>query len=72
MTTVARALVDRVFAVSSPPETVHSDQGPELENELVRELQSVFGFKAALYTIVPRSPFFSFCTPKYFRLQKCG
>ena len=28
--------------------------------------------KAALYTIVPRSPFFAFCTPKYFRLQKCG
>ena len=21
--------------------------------------------KAALYTIVPRSPFFAFCTPKY-------
>ena len=29
-------------------------------------------FKAALYTIVSRSPFFAFCTPKYFRLQKCG
>ena len=28
--------------------------------------------KAALYTIVPRSPFFAFCTPKYCRLQKCG
>ena len=45
MTTVARALVDRVSAVFPPPETVHSDQGPEFENELVRELQSVFGFK---------------------------
>ena len=30
------------------------------------------GIKAALYTIVPRSPFFAFCTPKYCRLQKCG
>ena len=29
-------------------------------------------FKAALYTIDPRSPFFAFCTPKYSRLQKCG
>ena len=28
--------------------------------------------KAALYTIVPRSPFFALCTPKYCRLQKCG
>ena len=31
--------------------------------------------KAALYTIVPRTIpvfFFAFCTPKYFRLQKCG
>ena len=25
-----------------------------------------------LYTIVPRSQFFAFCTPKYCRLQKCG
>ena len=45
LTTVPRALVDRVFAVFSPPKTVHSDQGPEFENKLVRELQSVFGFK---------------------------
>ena len=27
--------------------------------------------KVALYTIVPLSPFFAFCTPKYCRLQKC-
>ena len=27
-------------------------------------------FKAALYRIVPRSPFFAFCTPKYCRLHK--
>ena len=32
----------------------------------------LYQLKAALYTIVPRSPFFSFCTPKYFRLQECG
>ena len=50
MLTVARALVDRVFALFSPPETLHSDQEPEFENDLVgqrvRELQSVsFVFK---------------------------
>ena len=28
--------------------------------------------KAALYTIVPPTPVFAFCTPKYCRLQKCG
>ena len=44
-TTVARALVERVFSVFSPPETLHSDQGTEFENELVKQLQAVFGFK---------------------------
>ena len=29
----------------SPPETLHSDQGKEFENELVKELQSVFGYE---------------------------
>ena len=29
----------------SPPETLHSDRGSEFENQLVRELQSVFRFK---------------------------
>ena len=44
-TTIAQALVERVFSVFSPPETLHSNQGTEFENELVTELQSVFGFK---------------------------
>lgn len=44
-TSVARALVERVFSVFSPPEKQHSDQGTEFKNELVKELQSVFGFK---------------------------
>lgn len=44
-TTIARALVERVFSVFSPPETLHSDEGTEFENELAKELQSVFGFK---------------------------
>ena len=44
-TTVVRNLVDRVFSVFGPPETLHSDQGTEFENQLVKELQSVFGYK---------------------------
>ena len=44
-TTIAQALVEHVFSVFSPPETLHSDQGTEFENELVKELQAVFGFR---------------------------
>ena len=43
--TIARALVERVFSVFSAPETLHGDQGCEFENELVKELRSVFGFR---------------------------
>ena len=42
---IARVLVERVPSVFSVPETLHSDLGSEFENELVKELQSVFGFK---------------------------
>ena len=42
---VVRHLIDRVFSVFGPPETLHSDQGKEFENQLVKELQSVFGYK---------------------------
>ena len=45
MSTAARALVTHVLSFFSAPETLHSDQGPEFENDLVRELQHVFGFK---------------------------
>ena len=45
MSTVARALVQRVFTFFFAPKALHSDQGPEFENDLVRELQYVFGFK---------------------------
>ena len=34
------------------------------------EIKDLFSRKAAINTIVPRSPFFVFCTPKYCRLQK--
>ena len=41
--TIARLLVGRVFPVFSAPETLRPDQGAEFENELVKQLQSVFG-----------------------------
>ena len=41
-------------------------------DEIIVPNEKVNHVKAALYTIVPRSPFFAFCTPKYFRLQKGG
>ena len=43
--TIVRHLIERVFSVFGPPETLHSDQGKEFENELVKELQSVSGYK---------------------------
>ena len=44
-TAIARTLVDRVFSVFGVPELLHSDQGKEFENQLVKELQTVFGYK---------------------------
>jgi len=43
--TIVRQLIERVFSVFGSPETLHSDQGTEFENQLVKELQSVFGYK---------------------------
>ena len=34
-----------MFSVFSAPETLHWDLGSEFENEVVKDLQSVFGFK---------------------------
>ena len=42
--TIARVLVKRVCTVFSAPENFHIDLGCEFENELVKKLQSVFGF----------------------------
>ena len=42
---VVRHLIDRVFSVFVPPETLHSDQGKEFRNQLVKELRFVFGYK---------------------------
>ena len=43
--TIAKALVERVFGIFGPPETLHSYQGPEFENKVVKQLQDVFGYK---------------------------
>ena len=53
--TLARVLVERVFSVFSDPETLHSDQGSEFENETIKELQPVLGFrKTCLSACRPR------------------
>lgn len=44
-TTNARHPVEHVFSIFGTPETLHSDQVAEFENQLVEELQSVFGYK---------------------------
>ena len=43
--TIVRHLMERVFSVFCPPETLHSYQGKEFENELAKELHSVLGHK---------------------------
>ena len=32
-----KALVERVFSIFGPPETLHSDQGPEFGNKVVKQ-----------------------------------
>ena len=44
-TTIARTFMDRVLSVFGIPELLHSDMGKEFENQLVKELQTVFGYK---------------------------
>ena len=39
--TIAKALVQRVFGIFRPPETLHSDQGPEFEHKVVKQMQDV-------------------------------
>ena len=34
--TIVRHLIERVFSVFGPPETLHSEQGKEFENEPVK------------------------------------
>ena len=43
--TIAKALVERVFGIFRPPETLHSYRSPEFESKVVKQLQDVFGYK---------------------------
>ena len=43
--TITKALVERVFGIFGLTETLDSDQGPEFENKVVKQLQDVFGYK---------------------------
>ena len=43
--TIAKALVERVFGIFGPPETLHFNQGPEFKNKVVKELQDIFGYQ---------------------------
>lgn len=44
-TALARHLVERVFSVFDSTEAIQSDHGTEFENQVVKELESVFGYK---------------------------
>ena len=43
--TIAKALVERAFGIFGPPKTLHSDQGPEFKNKVVKQLQDIFGYR---------------------------
>ena len=47
---VAKALVERVFDISGPPETLHSDKGLEFENKGAKQPQNVSGYKKTKMT----------------------
>ena len=42
---IVKAIVERVFGILGQLETLDSDQGPEFENKVVKQLQDVFGYK---------------------------
>ena len=42
--TIAKAL-EELFGIFEPPETLHSDIGPEFEKIVVKHLQDIFGYK---------------------------
>ena len=43
--TVANAIIERKISIFGPPETLHSDQGPEFENKVIYQLQQILGYK---------------------------
>ena len=50
--TIAKTLAERVFGIFGPPETLHSDQGPEFENKVVKQLQDPIIRKVSRYQSV--------------------
>ena len=43
--TVANAIIERIISIFGPPETLHSDQGPEFENKVIYKLPQILGYK---------------------------
>ena len=48
--TVAQAIIERIISIFGPPETLHSDQGSEFENEVIYQLQLILGYKKTCTT----------------------
>ena len=42
--TVARVIIERIISIFGPPEMLHSDQGPEFENKVIHQLQTILGY----------------------------
>ena len=42
---IAKALAERVLDIYGPPGTLHFDQDPKFEHNVVKQLQGVFGYK---------------------------
>ncbi|CAM9650483.1 unnamed protein product [Laminaria digitata] len=43
--TVAKAMIDRIVGIFDPPAILRSDQGPEFDNKIIFQLQSILGYK---------------------------
>ena len=43
--TVANAIIERIISIFGPPETSHSDRGPEFERKVIYQLQQILGYK---------------------------
>ena len=48
--TVAHAIIEQTISVFGPSETLHSDQGTELENKVIYQLQQILEYKSTRTT----------------------
>ena len=48
--TVANAIIARIISIFGPPETLHSDQGPEFEKKVIYQLKQILGYKTTRTT----------------------